>query len=102
MMAAVVKVTRSRVTASGNRGYGMREKKLKEIEAIADTIREIVIPGMKPKGLIEAVRARHPEASKKEVARAAFLAVIHSAEFTPEDTQALHDMAMDARDVDQT
>jgi hypothetical protein len=78
----------------------MREKKLREIEKIADTIRILASPGMKPKFLIEAVKARHPAASKKEIARAAFLSVILSAEFSPEDTQALHDLAIDTRDED--
>lgn len=76
----------------------MRDKKFREIEAMAATIKELVVPGMKPKELIEAVKERHPKASKKEIARAAFLTVILSAEFDPEDTQALHDLAMDTRD----
>lgn len=76
----------------------MREKKLREIERIAETIRQLVVPGIKPKALIDAVKQRHPAASKKEIARAAFLTVIHSAEFEPEDTQALHDIAVETRD----
>ena len=79
----------------------MREKKLLEIESIAATIREIATPGMKPKVLIEAVRARHPMAAKKEIARAAFLTVILSAEVDPADTQALHDIAMETRDASE-
>lgn len=78
----------------------MREKKLREIEGIADTIRELAQPGMKPKALIQAVKDRYPEATKKEIARAAFLSVIMSAEYDPEDTQALHDIAMETRDED--
>lgn len=77
----------------------MREKKLRELEAIANTIRELAVPTMKPKALIDAVNQRHPKASKKEIARAAFLSVILSAEYDPEDTQALHDLAMDTRGV---
>jgi len=76
----------------------MRENKLREIEKIAGTIKELVVPGMKPKDLIDAVKNRHPSASKKEIARAAFLSVILSAEFDPEDTQALHDLAVETRD----
>jgi hypothetical protein len=34
----------------------MREKKLIEIQGIADTNRELAKPGMKPKLLIDAVR----------------------------------------------
>lgn len=76
----------------------MREKELREIEGIAETIRQLATPGMKPKALIAAVKELHPEATKKVIARAAFLSVILSAEYDPEDTQALHDMAMDTRD----
>lgn len=76
----------------------MREKKLREIAGIADTIRELAKPGMKPKALVDAVKERHPAATKKEIARAAFLSVILSAEYDPEDTQALHDIAMETRD----
>ena len=80
----------------------MQEKKLREIEAMAITIRELAVPGMKPKALIDAVKERHPKATKKEIARAAFLSVIHSAEYDPEDTQALHDLALDTRDHPHT
>ncbi len=78
----------------------MKEKKLKDLGEIAETIRQLATPGMTPKALVEAVRERHPEASKKEIARAAFLSVILSAEFSPEDKQALHDLAMVTRDDD--
>jgi len=78
----------------------MREKKLRETEFVAETIRKLAVPGMKPKALIEAVKERHPNASKKDIARAAFLTVIMSAEYDPEDTQALHDLASGSRDSD--
>lgn len=55
---------------------------------------------MEPKVLIAAVKERHPEASKKEIAQAAFLSVILSAEYDPEDVQTLHDIAMETRDAD--
>lgn len=76
----------------------MREKKLREIEGIAETIKELAVPGMKPKALIDAVKQRHPDATRKEIARAAFMSVILAAEYDPDDTQALHDIAMDTRD----
>ncbi|MBW6425711.1 hypothetical protein KX729_30430 [Rhizobium sp. XQZ8] len=76
----------------------IQEKKLREIERIAETIKELATPQMQPKALIDAVKNRHPEASKKEIARAAFLSVILSAEYSPEDTQALHDLAVETRE----
>ncbi len=50
---------------------------------------------MSPKELVDAVRQRYPNATKKEVARAAFMIVIHSAEHDPKYTQELHDLAME-------
>ena len=79
----------------------MREGKLREIEKIAETIKGLAEPGMKPKALIDAVKQHHPQATKKEIARAAFLSVILAAEYDPEETQALHDLAMETRDGDQ-
>jgi hypothetical protein len=79
----------------------MGEKKIRETDSIAETIRHLAVPGMKPKALIDAVRAKHPDATKKDIARAAFLTVILSAEYNAEDTQALHDLASGAGENDQ-
>ncbi len=76
----------------------MRETKLRETETISETIRELATPGMTPKALIEAVKVRHPDASKKDIARAAFLTIILSAEYASEDAQALHDLASETSD----
>ncbi len=57
----------------------MRKKKLREMEEIASSIKDLAVPGMD--SLIDAVKQRHPKASKKEIARAAFLRVILSARF---------------------
>lgn len=76
----------------------MREKLLRDTVKIADTIRALAHPGMKPEELIEQVKARHPDAHRKEIARAAFLSVIMSSEHSSEDVQALHDLAHDTRD----
>ena len=78
----------------------MREKKFKETERIAETIRALAVPGMKPKELIEAVKESHPSASRKDIARAAFLTVIMSSDYDQEDTLTLHDLASEARDSD--
>lgn len=76
----------------------MREKKPREIEKISEAIKELASPGMSPKSLIEAVRGHFPNATKKEIARAAFLSVINSADHDPEFTQELHDLAVETRD----
>jgi len=51
-----------------------------ELRAIADTLMRLVTPDMKPKDLIKAVRKVHPDASKKDIARAAFHAIISNAD----------------------
>lgn len=45
------------------------------IGEIAATLRSVVTPGMHPRDIRAAVRAKHPDASKKEIARAAFYAL---------------------------
>lgn len=75
----------------------MHKMRQREVERISETIRQLASPEMKPKALIEAVKERHPEASKKEIARAEFLTVILSADYAPEDGQALHDVAEGVR-----
>ncbi|MVA38143.1 hypothetical protein [Agrobacterium vitis] len=44
----------------------MREKKHREIENMAITIRELASPGMSPKELVDAVRQRYPNATKRK------------------------------------
>ncbi|CAH2405378.1 hypothetical protein [Mesorhizobium ventifaucium] len=47
-----------------------------ELQAIGDTLMRIVTPDMTPKHLIKATRREHPDASKKDIARAAFFSII--------------------------
>ncbi|MCJ2057837.1 hypothetical protein MKL09_14885 [Methylobacterium sp. J-048] len=47
-----------------------------QIKALSDTLRSVAAPGMSPKALRAAVRDRHPDASKKDIVRAAFYALI--------------------------
>lgn len=46
------------------------------IEVLSATLRRVAAPCMAPKALRAAVREQHPEASKKDVVRAAFYALI--------------------------
>ena len=54
-------------------------------------------PGITPKELISSVRARHPEATKKEIIHAAFSALIQVAEQDPQKAKALQDFALKGR-----
>ncbi|WCS28540.1 hypothetical protein LOK46_32010 (plasmid) [Methylobacterium sp. NMS14P] len=67
------------------------------IREIADTLRKIAAPGMKPKAIRSAIRERHPEASKKEIVRAAFHAVTEAPATAEGATAELHDFALAER-----
>ncbi len=68
-----------------------------ETASIAKTVASLARPGMKPKELISAVRTEHPEATKKDIARAAFYAVILASEEMSNRVEELHDIAIETR-----
>ncbi len=70
------------------------------IEALSATLRSIAAPGMSPKALRSAVRERHPDASKKEVARAAFYALIEVQSQSEHGMDELHSFALAERTPD--
>ncbi|GMA78443.1 hypothetical protein GCM10025880_48600 [Methylorubrum aminovorans] len=70
------------------------------LEAIANTLRSVAASGMKPKALLAAVRERHPEATKKEVVRAAFYALTESHGDAPQHFLDLHGFAITERAPD--
>ncbi|MCJ2096386.1 MULTISPECIES: hypothetical protein [unclassified Methylobacterium] len=45
------------------------------IKVLSDTLRSVAAPGMSPKALRAAVREKHPDASKRDIVRAAFYAL---------------------------
>ncbi len=67
------------------------------IEELANTLRSVATSGMKPRALLAAVREKYPEATKKEVIRAAFYAL---AESQSGDHGELHSFALSERGVD--
>ena len=67
------------------------------IETIARTIAELSQPGMKPNELFKAAQERHPKATKKEVRRAAFYALILVAQADPDKVSELHEAALRSR-----
>lgn len=64
-----------------------------DIEDIARMIAKLALRGMRPKDLVDAVRKKHPAASKKEISRAAFYAVILAADEEPGRAEKLHELA---------
>lgn len=67
------------------------------IEKLAATLRSIAAPGMKPKAIRAAVREQHPDASKKEIVRAAFFAVTEASSANQGGTPELHNFALAER-----
>jgi hypothetical protein len=72
---------------------------MSEIATMAETVAELARPGMRPKELISKVRKAYPKASKKEITRAAFYAVIRNAHGSGDGLKELHDLAMDTRNA---
>ncbi|GJE11318.1 hypothetical protein FOHLNKBM_2360 [Methylobacterium longum] len=48
------------------------------VEVLSVALRRLAVPGMTAKALRAALREKHPEASKKAIVRAAFLALIEA------------------------
>lgn len=73
------------------------EKVLAEVQEIVRTVATLAHPGMAPKELLAAVREQHPGASKKEVSRAAFYAMILVAEVDAGVAARVQDLALATR-----
>ena len=71
------------------------------IETLAETLRDLAKSGMKPKELLAAVREKHSDASKKEVVRAAFYALIEGHEPNSKHMKDLHTFALGERGSDE-
>ncbi|MDL2408188.1 hypothetical protein PY650_21565 [Rhizobium calliandrae] len=75
----------------------MKQPAMSEMANIAETVGRLATNGMKPKELIAAVRQEHPNASKKDVSRAAFYAVIIASQQKSERVVDLHNLAVQTR-----
>ena len=64
------------------------------IEELAAAMRTIATPGMKPKALRAAIRDRYPDATKKEIVRAAFYAVTETAPADSHGVAEIHEFAL--------
>lgn len=73
---------------------------MSDLQEIARTVSTLATPGMKPKDLVAVVRQQHPNASKKQISRAAFMAMILAAEADPERARRVQELALAARSHD--
>jgi hypothetical protein len=66
-------------------------------DEIVATLTRLALPETTPKELFARVSEAHPGASKKEIIRAAFRALIDNAAHDPAKSDRLHGMAMNNR-----
>jgi hypothetical protein len=68
-------------------------------QPIEATLLALVRPKMTPKELLKEARRAHPEASKKDIIRAAFRTVIAAADTDTEKALLLQDFALKERSI---
>jgi hypothetical protein len=78
----------------------MAKKDDKADGAIERTLLELAKPKMTPKELLKAAKKAHPEASKKEIIRAAFRSIITVADSDADKAVLLQNFALQERAVD--
>jgi hypothetical protein len=70
-------------------------------QPIEATLLSLVRPKMTPKELLKEARKAHPDASKKDIIRAAFRTVIAAADTETEKAMLLQDFALKERAIDE-
>jgi hypothetical protein len=70
---------------------------MSRIEKLAATVSAVARPGLKPKEIIAEVRGQHPKASRKDVVRAAFYALIEAGGEGGDKSRVLHELAITQR-----
>ena len=75
-------------------------RKAKPPGAIEATLLQLAKPKMSPKELLKLTRKAHPEASKKEIIRAAFHSIISVADSDVDKAVVLQNFALQERAVD--
>lgn len=74
---------------------------MSSLAELAATLRRVAAPGIKPKDLVAAVREKHPEATRKEIVRAAFYSLSDGHDADPSQSGTLHDFALKERGADE-
>jgi hypothetical protein len=85
-------------------GCHMTKKKIEKTEqhqSLEATLMALAKPKMSPKELLKLTRKAHPEATKKEIVRAAFRSLITVADTDAEKALLLQDFAIKERGVDE-
>ena len=77
-----------------------KDEKLEPAQSLEATLISLAKPSMSPKELLKLTRKAHPDASKKEIVRAAFRSLIVAADTDAEKALLLQDFAIKERAVD--
>ncbi len=78
-----------------------KEDKAEPQQTLEATLLSLVRPKITPKELLKEARKAHPDASKKDVIRAAFRTVIAAADTDAEKALLLQDFALKGRAGDE-
>ena len=77
-----------------------RNEKSDDGQSLEATLLKLAQPKMSPKELLRLARKAHPEASKKDIIRAAFHSIIRVADSDTDKAMLLQDFALKERAVD--
>lgn len=78
-----------------------KDEKAEQPQSLEATLISLAKPKMSPKELLKLTRKAHPEASKKEIVRAAFRSLIVAADTDAEKALLLQDFALRERAVEE-
>ena len=79
-----------------------KSEKIEKPASIEATLLALAKPKMSPKELLKLTRKAHPDASKKEIVRAAFRSIISVADTDGDKAVLLQNFALQERAVDET
>jgi hypothetical protein len=71
--------------------------KTETTDTLETTLLKLATPNISPREMLRQARKLHPQASKKEIIRAAFSSLITAADKDIEASQALHNFALSER-----
>ncbi len=77
-----------------------KDENAEPVQSLEATLMALAKPKMSPKELLKLTRKAHPDASKKEIVRAAFRSLIVAADNDAEKALLLQDFALRERAVD--
>ena len=78
-----------------------KDEKIEPQQSLEATLLALAKPRMSPKELLKLTRKAHPDASKKDIVRAAFRSLIAVSDSDSESALILQDFALKERAIDE-